>query len=310
MKSPWNMGLLLICTLSLSACVSSDVAQEVALLSDATEAASDRTIRQLQPQIDAFEAAEPNRAAEDGDVWRLSTACTDAEAVFDYSSLDECKVLKTPNGTAGPRAPTSVQSVVRKFALLEDYSLALSELAAAETEAEVKLAFGNAADALGGLADQTGSRRIGSVAALLGNNKEKVGAVVDAGVSALRARLMKRMVSDAHPQIVTVTGEIKAQLIALDFDPNYSVAFENMRQANRAAQQARIDGTGLASAYSLLEDAHATFMRVAERSIYSQLDQLTAAHAGLNARLKQNPSADELKGYVRALKNLKATLQG
>lgn len=311
MKPVLCLGPVLTISLCLSACVSSEVAREVALMSDATEAASARTIAGLQPRLDAFEATEPERAAEDGDIWKLSPECVQAESVFDYSSLSACTVQKFPDGSAEPRPPTPAQAVVRKFALLEDYSAALSELAAAETEEEIKLAFGNATGSLGDLAEQTGSERVGTIAALLGENSEKVDAVVDAGISALRARLLKRTVASAHPQIVDLTGEIKAQLLQINFDTEYTQAFEDMRQANRAAVEARIaGGAGLAAAYRTLEARHSAFLAVAEGSIYNQLDQLAAAHAGLNARLKQNPSAEELQGYVRALKELKATLEG
>ncbi len=296
--------------LILGACVSTEVQEEVGLIGDATAAVAERTITQLGPQIRAFEESEPERAAANGDVWKLSVGCTDTEAVFNSDSLETCQVEKLRNGASGG-SPEPFQAVARKFAVLEDYSAALAELAAAGTEQEVKLAFGNATDALDGLADQTGSTRVGRIADLLGENSEKVDAVVDAGVSALRARLLRRLVTQAHPQVATIAGEIKALLRGMNIDPAYSTAYDAMVASNRAALQARLDGpAALASAYRDLEAKHAAFIAIAERSVFTQLDQLVEAHGGLRARLRQRPSGDELKAYVRALKDLKKTLEG
>lgn len=311
MKTLQIIGPALFVLATLSACVSSDVQKEVGLISDATEAVSDRALKRLAPQIRAFEEAEPERAAADGDVWLLSVACDTNEEVFSYDSLEACQVEKLANGGAGPRSPTLVQSVERKLKALATYSTLLTELATAGTEEDLQLAFGNLTNAIGDLGAETSSDGLTRIATLFGDKSDKVDAVVDAGVSALRARLLKRTVADAHPLVVRLTGEVKAQLLALNFDPGYIAARDAMRAANDAALGSVSSGNvaETAAAYRALEAKHAAFIRVAERSIYIQLDQLAAAHDGLRARLGQRPSREALADYVRALKDLKKTLE-
>lgn len=311
MKTAQLNGPVLFFLVFLSACVSADVQREVGLIGEATEAVSNRAMTRLAPQVQAFEEAEPERAAEDGDVWLLSVECDTNSEIFNYDSLDACKVEKLANGGAGKRAPTLLQSVERKLSGLVQYSTLLSELAAAGTEDEIQLAFGNLTNALDDLGDETSSGGLTRIADLFDDSSDKVDAVVDAGVSALRARMLKRTVTDAHPLVVSLTGELKAQLLALNFDPGYISARDDMRQANDAALASVSSGdvAQTAAAYRTLEARHAAFIRVAERSIYIQLDQLAAAHDGLRARLGQRPSRDALSEYVRALKDLKKTLE-
>jgi hypothetical protein len=297
--------------LAISGCVSPDVATEVDAIGASTRSVSSQTLDALEPQIRAYKAAAPRRAAQNGDVWLLSEACDRNAEVFDTTSLEACKVEKIPNAGAGAVAPTSLQAVERKLQGLSEYMTLLADLAGAETEAEVKVAFGNLVGSLEKLGDQTSSDRIATLAEILDLNSKKVDAVVDTAVSALRARLLRQVVTEAHPAVARLTGEIKAQLLALNFDQEFLNSQAAMFAANDAALAAvpagDVDATE--AAFKALEARHKEFKRAADNSIYTQLDRLAEAHGGLRARLSQRPSKDDLARYVRALKDLKATLK-
>lgn len=306
-----SSGLVLAAGLVLSACVSADVQEEVSILGEASAEVSDRTLKALAPQIAAFEAQEPERAAANQDLWILSEACSKTQEVFNYDALQDCDVVKIRN-EASNVLPTQIQAIERKLGGLAEYMTLLADLASASTEAEVKLAFGALSGSLDNLGKATGSSGVSSASALISDNKEKIDAVVDASVSALRARYLRQTVKEAHPLIVQIAGELKAGLQAIDFDPAYSLAVANLRAAEVEALDATAstDVARTGAAYRALETRHEAFLKAAEASVYNELDQVVAAHAGLRARLRARPSPEELKGYVRALKDLKKTLEG
>lgn len=306
-----SLAVLSAIGLCLTACVSADVQQEVALIDGASSDVSTRTIAAIQPQIDAFEAQAPERAAANRDLWTLSEGCSKAQEIYNYDALQTCRVVKVANATTGSD-PTQIQAIERKLATLTEYTGLLSELASAETEAEIKLAYGALSDALASLGAATGSSGIGDISEVLTEKRDKVDALVDASVSALRARYLRRTVRAAHPALVAVSAELKAAMRAIDFDPAYGVALDAMRAAEIEALDASAsdDEARMAAAFRNLEAQHAAFIEVAEASVYIQLDQLVAAHGGLRARLAARPSAAQLAAYVGALKDLKATLEG
>ena len=121
----------------LAACVPVDASKEITLMSDATATLSDETLTKLKPQIDAYKAAAPDRAAAAGDLWLLSQACDTNEEVFNYDALSNCRIDRVANETAPEPAPTQLQAVQRKLGLLSEYSALLSDLASAQTEADI-----------------------------------------------------------------------------------------------------------------------------------------------------------------------------
>lgn len=332
-KSESLLSVTIAAPLFLAACTAVDVSDELSVVS-AAATALDGSVRtadfngSLVQNREDMRLYRLNVSARDQHLVSISDGCKDLLVRREGASAPNC-VLETtvPESRQIPSMdPPSVNAidVDRKLKGISSYLGALTELANATTETEIQNAYAAAIGAFQALDDEADASAIASIVKSLEDNEETFDAAVTFAVQNLRARRLKSVVLARDGAFQTVVRETEAKLIALQVDPEYTQALDDLIDTDEDTSDAYLElklandagdvvalgaaETAYRAQLDALYAAEQRFTAARDGSVYGKLSALRVAHSALAQRLRRPASVDETLTFLESIKAVADTL--
>lgn len=296
--------------LFLAACSTERVSTELDDLSDHTGDVAAAIAPKLQPGLRAEAEQELRIAAEARDAWFLDDTCPQVIDGVPSVSLDDCTILKIPNGDREPYLGQA-RALDRRMTVLTAYVDALDALSDAALEEEVVESYAGAIAALKSLGQTAESERLAAFVAEREKRQEKVGAVVTEAIAALRFARLRDVVTASDAAVQDLVRETQLGVIKLGLEPNYLQRVRELRQVNEDVLTSAVTGpTDLHLAnLKLLEAELESFKEYYAKTLLYDLGLIARFHHDLAGALKDPGSTDEVIAYLGSLKDLKDKLE-
>lgn len=317
----------------LSACAAVDVSDELSVVSEAATAV-DESVRtasfkgRLKGDQEAVRQYRLDVSARDQHLVAISDGCRDLRVRREGASTPNCGIETTvPVNRRTPSIEPPLVNAIdadRKLQGISNYLEALTALANATTETDIQNAYAAAIGSFQALADEAAASDIASLLKSLDENKETFDATASFAVQNLRTRRLKSVVLSNNEAFQAVVRETEAKLIALQVDPEYLLALDNLidtdeqtllaygavKLANDANDMATL-ATAEAAYRAQLDALYAAerrFTAARDGSVYAKLSALRVSHAALAERLRRPASVDETLTFLKSIKAVADTL--
>ncbi|TCP42107.1 hypothetical protein [Rhodovulum marinum] len=300
MRPTW--GVLAVAIL-IQGCSTDRVQPELTGLGRAFEDTRKAMAPRLAAGLERDRQAEITAAAQAGDVWTLGEGCAAQAATGVFVPDITCSLEKIRMGDRPPVVGEAT-ALNRKMTALSVYLGALEALSDAKAEEDLNDAY---LLALGALSDFGAAAELEGLSGFLAErraNREKAGAAIMSGVSALRFARMRAVVRAADPDVRRLAGEAILHVLNLNLDPGFTDRLAALRAADEAVLLTdSSDPVAYRAALAALETEHADFMEYYEGTLVYRLALVAELHHDL-ARVLDRPG--EAKAVLSYLKRLKA----
>jgi hypothetical protein len=304
MRVVWGTLLL------LAACSTDRVSTELDQFSDHTAGVAAAIAPRLVPGLRAEAEEELRIAAEARDAWFLDDTCPQVIDAVPSLSLDDCTILKIPNGDREPYVGQA-RALDRRMTVLTAYVDALDALSNAALEEEVVESYAGAIAALKSLGKTAESESLAAFVAEREERQDKVSAVVTEAIAAMRYARLRDVVTASDAAVQDLVREIQLGAILLGLEPSYAQRVRELRQVNEEVILSAVTGpTDLHLAnLKLLEAELESYKEYYSRTLLYDLGLIARFHHDLAAALRDPGSTEDVIAYLGSLKDLKDKLE-
>lgn len=291
----------------LFGCSAVNVSGEFTTLKDGTISVIDDIEGKLGPHIKAEESAARLRAIQAGAQWRLTPECTQLARFHADAKPGDCRLrgIRVPDPEIG-----AAKSAEIRIKALRDYIAILSEMMNTTSQDAVKTAATAAQDAFDNLAGEVDAPGLAATIARIEGARPRIDAAFDFAIQNARMRALKQVVTrndDEFHTLVTALAVDIADLGENGLDAKYGQLYAAMKSAETRLRQPESDASRLA-ALEALQKARDDFVEYVPKSLPGRLAAVANAHSGLAARLRRNPSPQEIRSFIESLTVLADTI--